>query len=134
MRIISLFEVHGDGDTPSLYTQNEDSERGIAELRIISLVEAHGDGDALPFILKMQILERGIARLRIISLSRRMGTETPLPFIRNRRIPMGKIARLRINFPVEVHGDGDAPSLYTQNEDSERGNLKAAYNFPCRGT
>ena len=53
---------------PSLYTQNEDSERGIAELRIISLVEVYGDGDALPFILKMQILKRGIARLRIISL------------------------------------------------------------------
>ena len=34
---------------------------------------------------------------------------------------MGKIARLRIIFPVVVHGDGDAPSLYTQNEDSERG-------------
>ena len=53
---------------PSLYTQNEDSERGIAELRIISLVEAHGDGDVLPFIRRMRILKRGIARLRIISL------------------------------------------------------------------
>ena len=50
-----------------------------------------------------------------------MGTEMPLPFILNRRILKREIARLRINFPVEVHRDGDAPSLYTQNENSERG-------------
>ena len=47
---------------------------------------------------------------------------------------MGEITGLRINFLVEVHRDGDAPSLYTQNENSEKGNHRAAYNFPCRGT
>ena len=65
LRIIFLIVVHGDGDAPSLYTQNEDSERGIAELRIISLVEVHGDGDALPFIRRMRIPMGEISRLRI---------------------------------------------------------------------
>ena len=46
LRIIFPVEVHGDGEAPSLYTQNEDSERGIARLRIIFPVEVHRDGDA----------------------------------------------------------------------------------------
>ena len=73
-----------------------------------------------------------IAGLRIIFLVVVHGDGDAPSFIRNRRIPMGKIARLRIIFPVEVHRDGDTPSLYTQNENSERGNLKAAYKFPHR--
>ena len=49
------------------------------------------------------------------------GRRYPFPLYAIGEFRWGEIAGLRIIFPVEVHGDGDAPSLYTQNEDSERG-------------
>ena len=45
LRINFLIEVHGDGDAPSLYTQNENSDGEIAGLRINFLIEVHRDGD-----------------------------------------------------------------------------------------
>ena len=98
-----------------LYAIGEFRWGGISGLRIIFLVVVHGDGDAPSFIRNRRIPKEEISRLRIIF------SVEDSPFIRNRRIPMREITGLRINFPAEVHRDGDAPSLYTQNEDSERG-------------
>ena len=56
MRIISLVEVHGDGDALSFIRRMQILKRGIARLRIISLVEVHGDGEALPFIRESALL------------------------------------------------------------------------------
>ncbi len=67
-----------------------------------------GTETPLLFIRNRRILKREIARLRIIF------SVEDSPFIRRMRIPMGKIAGLRIIFLIEVHRDGDAPSLYTQ--------------------
>ncbi len=56
LRIISLVEVHGDGDALSFIRRMQILKRGIARLRIISLVEVHGDGEALPFIRESALL------------------------------------------------------------------------------
>ena len=85
-------------------------------MRIIFPVEVHGDGDAPSFIRNRRIPKEEIARLRIIF------SVEDSPFIRNRRIPKEEIAGLRIIFLIEVHRDGDAPSLYTQNNNFKEGN------------
>ena len=46
MRIISLFEVHRDGDAPSFIRRMRIPMGEIARLRINFPVEVHRDGDA----------------------------------------------------------------------------------------
>ena len=56
LRIISLVEVHGDGDALSFIRRMQILKRGIARLRIISLVEVRGNGDVLLFIRESALL------------------------------------------------------------------------------
>ena len=43
---------------------------------------------------------------------------------------MGKIARLRINFPVEVHRDGDVPEVIRKTTNSKREIARLRIIFP----
>ena len=88
----------------------------------------------LPFIRNRRIPKEEISRLRI-NFPVVVQKDGDVPEVIRKTINSKKeISRLRLNFLVEVHGDGDALPFIRNRRIPMGGNLRAAYNFPCRGT